>query len=256
MKSAAHLPEQWRPAVKNSLSRSPLLRATAALSLGAGLSILPHLPVGPTGLEAMVVLYALALTAFAVGGLTLLQSAAIRRIRHLHNSNKKQLDELSRSALYTEQIRHSLAELVEFRDQAQREDPLPLIERILESAAMRAAVAFDPSIRLYVVETTVSEHRVLARSGMEIFAIEPGKSCSTDRTLEEVARSLGTFSRIVPLSFRGARCHLVVLSDSQLTRADSDFVEQLALIFGLAEDKLPRGASQVHRSSGVKLRVV
>lgn len=254
MMTPTRLPEQWRPVAKNSIGRSPLVRSSAAFTLSAALATFPHLPGGPTDGAVLASIYVLALAALVVGILVLLQSAAIRRIRHLRNSSKKQLDELSRCTLYSEQVQRSLAELVDFRSQAGDRDAPALVQRILDSAATPAK-ALDPSVRFYVVETTVERHLVVARSGNEIFPIDPGKSCSTDRTLEEVADSLGAFSSITPLSLRGGRCNLVMLSDSFPTRADRGFVEQLGLLLCLAADDPPRGRSQVRRGKAI-LRAV
>ncbi len=255
MKSVTHLPEQWRPAIKNSIGRSPLVRSAAALTAAVALFTFPRLLEAPPRGFVLLSLSGLALGAFMVGALVLLQSAAIRRIRHLRNSSKKQLDELSRCTLYSEQVQHSLVEIVDYRTGTKHREVLELVQRILDSAVTPMAVAFDPSVRFYVVETTVSHHLVVARSGSEIFAIDPGKSCPTDRTLEEVASGLGAYSLIVPLSLRGGRCNLVMLSDSHPTRADHGFVEQLGLLLSLAEEP-SRSRSQYRRRSTARLRAV
>lgn len=255
MKSVAQLPEQWRPAVKNSISRSPLVRSAVAFTAGTALFALPRFFEAPPRGLVLLAFSGLALGACIAGTLVLLQSAAIRRIRHLRNSSKKQLDELSRCTLYSEQVHHSLVEIVNCRSESRGPEPLELVQRILDSAVTPMAVAFDPSVRFYVVETTVTHHLVVARSGSEAFAIEPGKSCRTDRTLQEVAAGLGACSLIVPLSLRGGRCNLVMLSDSHPTRADHGFVMQLGLLLSLTGEP-SRRRSQHRQRSAAKLRAV
>jgi len=249
------LPEQWRPAVRTSFSRSPLLRASLGLGLGTALAILPHLSGGSIASPQVLIPCALAVPALVAGVLVLLQSAAIRRIRRLGNNSREQLEELSRCMLYADEIEDALRGVLALREREGRADPMSLIEEMLGSAALRASVSQDSSIRLYLVETTVSHHRVLARGGSEPLPIEVGKTCSVDRTLEEVAAGLGSFWEIVPVSWRsGGSCSLVMLSNRFPTRADCAFVQHLGLALSLTEDRPHR--SQVHSRSGVDLRVV
>ena len=255
MTTGKGIPEHWRPTMKNSLHRSPLLRSTLALGIAATLAMLPRLAGAQPGSIEAFTLYGVAIVAVVAGTLVLIQSAAIRRIRYLRTSSKEQLDELARATLYTEQISAALGEVFEFRAQPRNADPMPLIDRLLDSAATRASVAFDPSIRFYVVESTASHHVVKARGGSENFAIEVGKSCPADRSLEEVASGLGACWRIAPVSIRGTKCNLVMLSDRFPTRADCGFVEQLALVLSLADGRLGL-RSQGSSRSQARLRAV
>ena len=148
---------------------------------------------------------------------------------------RNRLDALARWALYTEQITEALAEAQRFRTQLKATDVMPLVDRLLASASTRASVAFDPSVRLYLVESSLNGHVVKARAGTEPFAIEVGKSCPADRSLAEVAERLARFHQIVQVSIRGAQMNLVLLADRKPSRADCTFLEQLGLAICLTQ---------------------
>lgn len=238
-----------RPTMKTPLTRSPLLRAAFAFGLAIALASAPRfMQAQNDGLEALVS-FGLAAVACTAGILVLIQSAAIRKIQELRKDSKEQLNELARCALYTEQITEALAEANQFRAQPRTTDAMPLVDRLLASASTRASVAFDPSVRLYLVESSLNGHVVKARAGTEPFAIEVGKSCPPDRSLTEVAERLARFHRIVPVSLQGTQMSLVLLSDREPSRADCTFVEQLGLAISLTQalgGSKPRQRSQGH----------
>lgn len=242
-----------RPAMRTPLSRSPLLRATFAFGLAIALVSVSRFMQGQSdGWEAFVA-YGLAAMASAAGILVLVQSAAIRKIQELRKESKEQLNELARCALYTEQITEALAEAHHFRTQPRTTDAMPLVDRLLASASTRASVAFDPSVRLYLVESSLNGHVVKARAGTEPFAIEVGKSCPPDRSLAEVAERLARFHQIVPASMQGTQMSLVLLSDRKPSRADCTFLEQLGLAISLTH---AMGSSNPRQRSHSHLRAV
>lgn len=246
---------QGRPTVRTAAPRSPVLRATVAFGLSGVLVTVPRIvePLPPA--PELLVIYGLAVTALAAGILMLIESAAVQKIQDLRTSSKMQLDELARARLYAEQIGEALGEVHEFRARPGRSDSMPLVNRLLDSASTRASVAFDPSVRFYVVESTVRGHVVKATAGTEPLAIEVGKSCPADRSLEEVASTLALHQKIVPVSIGAASCSLVMLSNRPPGETDCNFVEHLALVLGLADRRLGR-RSHGRSHSPAKLRAV
>lgn len=224
-----------RPAMKPPLSTSPLLRATSAFGVAIALGSAPRFLHGlDDGWETLVV-YGLAAMACTAGILVLIQSAAIRKIQELRGECKEQLDELARWALYTEQITEALTEANRFRREPRAMESMQSVDRLLASASTRASVALDPSVRFYLVESSLNGHVVKARAGTEPFAIEVGKSCPADRSLAEVAERLARFHRIVQVSMRGTQMSLVLLCERKPSRADCTFLEQLGLAISLTQ---------------------
>lgn len=243
-----------RPAMSTPLRGSPVLRATAAFGMAGMLSVAPRfLDLHQTGWAALII-YGLAATAAAGGMLVLVKSAAIHKIEDLRTSSRRQLDELARLNLYSEQIGEGLRKALEFRS-LPGTDLAPLIDRLLDSASVRASAAFDPTVRFYLVESTIRAHVVKARAGIEPFAIDIGKSCPADRPLDEVAARLAPFHWIAPVSLGRVPTSLVMLSDRELGPSDCNFVEQLALILSLAGNRAGNRTSRRSQSQR-RLRAV
>lgn len=239
----------------NPLLRSPLLRSLIAFAVAFGALVLP-LGLG-LGVQsgAALALYVAAAVATAGGVLVLFQSAAINRIRTLRMDSKKQVDEIMRDTFYIEALGEALESVNEFRGSSEPGDPVELASRILQAAAKRASVVFDPSVCFYLVETTAQWHIVEVTSGTTRFEVEAGKRCRGDRSLDEALSGIGNHWYVAPVAVGGVSYNLVLLADRPPARAERTLVDQLALALSLA-DSQPARASQASRRSTANLRAV
>jgi hypothetical protein len=235
-----------RPAMPMPRSKSPTWRAFVACGLAAAIAGGPRLLDFPlTGWEGLTI-HVLAGLALFAGLLVMVEAAAIQKIQVLRASRREQLDDLARSALYNEQIKEILEEVVGSDVARRNYGAQRVAERWLESAATRASAALDSSVRLYLVESTISQHLVVARAGNEPFPIEVGKSCSADSSLAEIAEIRAKFNLIAPVPGRPSQTSLVMLCERQLSAVDRTFVEQMALLVSLLESpKRIHGAPRV-----------
>ena len=240
-----------RPAMPTPRSKSPSWRAFVACSLAAVIAGVPRLLNYPLGGWEGLTIHVLAGLALFGGLLVMVEAASIQKIQVLRASRREQLDDLARSALYNEQIKEILEEVVESDVGRRNSGSQRVAERWLESAATRASAALDSSVRLYLVESTISQHLVVARAGNEPFPIEVGKSCSADSSLAEIAEIRAKFNLIAPLPGRPTQASLVMLCERQLSAVDRTFVEQMALLVGLLDNPkrshgVPRGGAHQH----------
>lgn len=243
-----------RPALPMPRSKSPSWRAFVACVLAALAAAVPRLlnfPLG--GWEGLTIHLLVGLALFAAL-LVMAEAASIQKIRVLRATRREQLDDLARSALYNEQIKEILEEVAEVDLRRRSHDSFDVAERWLESAATRASAALDSSVRLYLVESTISQHVVVARAGNEPFPIEVGKACSADASLAEVAERRARSSLVASLPARATQLSLVMLCERQLGAVDRTFVEQMALLVSLVAS--PKKGHGSQRGAHQHLRVV
>jgi hypothetical protein len=255
MSQQAAFPASSRASMRNSHLRSPLLRSLVAFALALGVLVLQvSLELEATSYVALALSGAAVIAALA-GVLVLAQSAAINRIRTLRMESKRQVDEIVRGAFYSEQLGEALGDVHELRESAGRGNVVELADRLIQTAARRTAVVFDPSVCFYLVESTAQWHIVRAASGTTRFDVEAGKRCPGDRSLDEALSGIGNYWHAAPLTSEGTKYSLVLLADRSPSHAERTLVNQLALVLSFSEAAPVRGG-RLGRRSGTQLRVV
>lgn len=239
-----------RATLRNPRLRSPLLRSLIAFALAFGVLVLRlGLDLGVAS-DAALALYVAAAVAVLGGVLVLAQSAAINRIRTLRMEGKRQVDEIVRATFYTEQVGEALGAVHELHASIEPSGVVELTNRLIQTAARRAAVVFDPSVCFYLVETTAQWHVVLATSGTTRFEVEAGKRCRADRSLDEALSGIGNYWHVAPLVLDGVKYSLVLLADRSPGQAERTLIDQMALVLSFADGGSGRAGSLSRRSSG------
>jgi len=238
------------------LRHNPLVSSVGCFTLAGALLALSGLA-DPEWTSPLAASLHVAAVVAAIGGLLILfRSTAVTRIDRLQQHAQELRNEVARMTLCSDQISSTLQAVIERRAEPGQRDPMSLARNSIETAATRTAAAIDTSVRIYLVEISAQAYVVRVAAGIERFGIDEGKSCPADRPLAEVLPTLAPAWHAAPLEFLGSKYSLVLLSDRQLTRADTRFVEQFALVLSLAGEETAERDPQPSSADDRPLKVV
>lgn len=187
----------------------------------------------------------------AVSVLILGRSRAVLRIHTLRIRNKELHAKLARARIYSDELDDILQMVREFRSGRRVDQAGPLIQRILETAAVRCSAVCGGAVQFFIVRTT-TEHVVRWAAGADGLSYKAGASCSADRSLRDVVERMHVHHSISRLTIEGSSHSIVVVSEETLTDAETLLAERVAALIELAVGQM-RGPTATNE---VRLRAV
>lgn len=223
-------PRPTPPAFRHRTWKSPVLRATIGFSLmvlGSVVTVAASAVV-PVQAGALV----LACLGAVFGLLTLIRSAAVRRIA-ITNVRNLQLEEaLATSRAAVRQLDEALDSLRDVRrDEIDADE---FISTVLTSTGVRLSPMHgEQGVRLYLVRCTPTHYYVTHRAGER--GLPPGKACPADRPLDDVLGELAPHNCSMSLRLApNVSGRLVLLAWDEILEDEKKLIGQLAIIIEAA----------------------
>lgn len=220
-----------RPRMPRPVHDNPVLQATLAFSTALVLAV-SALELKAISSVQLLPLVAAAMATLA-GFLVLVRSAAIRRIAQLSASQRTLHYEVTRARAYFSHLTE-VSHIIESAN-FERTPLNETLDAIVEATNTIVSGTRNEATRVALVRTT-STFTVEHFAGEVLLGIKAGKSCTADRSLDEILDDLGRPYTRAGIMLGMTPYQLVLFTDTPVTEFDGHLVKCLAVLLQMGTE--------------------
>jgi len=236
------LSDGYRPRLSQPFYDNPILQSTVAFSAAVLMGVL-------TTISFWADISRLAITGLALGTamaglLVLIRSTARRRIAQLHAARNELRSDIVQGSAYLRRLPQILDTVASVHLGHGSTDTA--IATILDGSAAIISGTRDESCQLALIRTAQDFYHVDFLTGSDFLGLRAGKSCPSDRPLDDVLDSKACPYFLVHFRMSASSYGLALLSETGPSEFDRQFVEGLAAAISLMPSE--RSPTGLHRA--------